>query len=166
MRLLFLAPACLLAASCTATTVAPAPVTGITPTPIAAAPAAVQADPLKSLADFTIADLQAASADAKAQTPPDTTAAQCYDFLIITIPTLKAAGSATGTVGAILVFQKARDLASGTINPNGLLKQLNLACAPLVIDAQTVVNRLLLIGAGTAASGGTLGPLLQAIPLR
>lgn len=125
-----------------------------------AAPASsptVPSDPLSGLAAFTVADLQAASADAKAQTPPDVTAAQCYDYLAATIPTIKAPG-ANGTVGAVLLFQKTRDLANGATSVNGALKNLNLACAPLVIDVQTVVNKLLLIGAGTAATGGALAP--------
>lgn len=117
----------------------------------------------QGLAAFTVADLQAASADAKAQVPPDVTAGQCYDFLITVIPTIK--GPASGqTVGAFVAFQKARDLANGATAVNGVLKNLNLACAPLVIDTQTTINKLIVLGAGIGATGGALAPMLGAIP--
>lgn len=141
--------------------VSPAPTGTIT---ASVAPAASQApvDPLSQLASFTISDLQAASADAKAQTPPDETAYRCYDFLAGVIPTLKP-NVGNIKLGAFIAFQKARDLANGTTSNSGFLKSLNLACAPLVIDSQTVINKLLLLGAGTAATGGALGPLLPGL---
>lgn len=114
------------------------------------APAPKKADPLSQLSAFTLADLQAASADAHAQTPPDVTAYQCYDYLIALVPTITPPGQVP-TMGAILIFQKNRDLANGLSTANSQLKSLNLACAPLVIDTQTLINRLALIGAGTAA---------------
>lgn len=161
MKPLFLLPILLLAA-CAGQTVSPAATqTATTTAPAMSAPAA-PSDPLSKLAAFTVADLQAASADAKAQTPPDVTAAQCWDYLAGVIPTFKAPGF-NGTVGAFLVFQKTRDLANGATAANGALKSLNLACAPLVIDTQTVVNKLLLIGAGTAATGGALAPALPGL---
>jgi hypothetical protein len=118
-------------------------------------PAPVSTPAVQSLAQFTIADLMAASADAKAQTPPDITASQCYDFLIAFLPTIQLPGSGQ-TVGAILVFQKGRDLINGATGINGQLKSLNLACAPLVIDTQTTINKLLLLGGGAVATGGLL----------
>lgn len=117
----------------------------------------------QSLAQFTVADLAAASTDAKAQTPPDVTAAQCYDFLAAFIPTIQLPGSGQ-TVGAILAFQKGRDLVNGAGNVNGQLKSLNLACAPLVIDTQTTINKLLLIGAGIGATGGAAAPFVGLVP--
>lgn len=162
MRAFILAFA-LLCTACAGT----APVTVATPTAsltiapsVAAAPAP---DPVQQLAAFTVADLLAASQDAKAQTPPDTTASQCYDYLAAVIPTLKGPGAGQ-TVGAFVAFQKARDLANGVTAANGALKSLNLACAPLVIDTQTVVNRLLVVGAGIAATGGALAPFAGALP--
>ncbi len=119
-------------------------------------------NPLRTLADFTVADLQAASIDAKAQTPPDTAASQCYDYLASVVPTLKA--PAADQPGAFLAFQKARDLANGVTASDGLLKTLNLACAPLVIDTQTVVSRLLAVGAGVAAARAAAAPLAAALP--
>lgn len=123
------------------------------PSAVAAAPlpAPAPADPLSRLSAFTIADLQAASADAHAQVPPDQTAYQCYDYLISFLPTITPPGKVP-TMGAILVFQKGRDLANGVGSANGQLRSLNLACAPLVIDTQTLVNRLALT-LGVAAAG-------------
>lgn len=130
------------------------------PSAAATAPAA-PADPLAKLAAFTLADLQAASADAKAQTPPDTTASQCYDYLIQVIPTIQLPGVGS-TVGAFVAFQKLRDLNAGLSGQKAGLKAMNLACAPLVIDTQTTVNKLLLIGGGAAGLPGLggLGGLL------
>jgi len=129
--------------------------------PVAATQAAVPApsDPLAQLRAFTLADLTAASADAKAQTPPDITASQCYDFLAKNLPTLPSFAPGQ-TVGAVMAFQKLRDLQNGVTSQNGFLKSLNLACAPLVIDTQTVINKLALIGAGSAATAGAATPLL------
>lgn len=155
--------ALLATAGCTSASAPPPAVA--TGAPVSLVPAAPAVDPLTQLHDFTVADLRAASADAKAQNPPDTAAAQCYDFLAVALPSFPslAPGSAGAAIGAVLAFQKARDLANGTVNPNGALSQLNLACAPLVIDVQTTVNKLLLVGAGTAATGGALGPALPGL---
>jgi hypothetical protein len=110
-----------------------------------------------------LADLQAANADALAQTPPDTTSSQCYAFLINVIPTLPNF-SASKPVGAIMAFQKLRDLKNGATNSSGVLKSLNLACAPLVIDVQTTVN-LLAVQLGGAAAGASVGiPALPVLP--
>ena len=112
----------------------------VTP-PVTATATPMTNDPLAKLAAFTLADLQAADADAKAQMPPDVTASQCYDYLIAVIPTIKLPGF-NPTVGAVLAFQRGRDLANGVTLANGQLKSLNLACAALVIDTQTTINRL------------------------
>lgn len=137
------------------------------PVPIAPAAAATPApsptpsDPLTGLKQFTLSDLTAASADAHSNN--DQTAYQCYDYLIKVLPTLPSFTPGS-TVGAVLAFQKVRDLQNGLVSVNGQLKQLNLACAPLVIDTQTTINKLILIGAGGAATGGAAAPLLGAIP--
>ena len=114
------------------------------------------ANPVQTLAQFTVTDLQAASADAHASN--DVAAYQCYDYLAKVVPTIQPTAPA-GTVGAFLAFQKARDLANGLNRANAGLSQLNLACAPLVIDAQTTINKLALLGVGAASTGGVLLPL-------
>lgn len=151
-------------AGCAGNTVAPpavTPSTVVAPAPVLVA-APVAATPLSQLQSFTLADLVAASADAGSQTPPDATAKQCYDFLIQVLPTIKGP-TAGQTVGAIVAFQKLRDLQNGVASSNGVLKSLNLACAPLVIDTQAVINKLVLLGAGSAATGGALGPTATGI---
>jgi hypothetical protein len=58
-------------------------------------------------------------------------------------------------VGAFQVFQKARDLKNmiaALQSNNGPLTKLNVACAPLVIDVQTTLIRLGIIG-GAVAGG-------------
>ena len=130
----------------------------VTPPAATATTAPTTNDPLAQLAAFTLADLQSADADAKAQNPPDVTASQCYDYLLAVIPTIKLPG--LNTVGAILAFQRGRDLANGLNASQGRLKSLNLACAPLVIDAQTTLNKLIAVGGGTAVSASVGLPLL------
>jgi len=125
------------------------------------APAPAPTDPLSGLKQFTLADLTAASADAHSNN--DQTAYQCYDYLIKVLPTLPSFTPGS-TVGAVLAFQKVRDLQTGLVSVNGQFKQVNLACAPLVIDTQTTINKLILIGAGGAATGGTIAPIIGAIP--
>ena len=162
MKRLFIAAACLALAACAGS---PPPAISVqSPVVVGqpAAPAQVQS-PLAQLQSFTLADLQAASADAHAQVPPDQTAYQCYDFLVRTLPTLPQFTPGQ-TVGAVMAFQKLRDLNSGVTSAQGALKSLNLACAPLVIDTQTTINRLALIGAGGVASGGAAAPILSIIP--
>ncbi len=95
------AAAALLLGACAATTPAPA-TSGATP--------ASSSDPLAALRSFTISDLQAALADAQAHN--DQTAAQCYAFLATNLPTLPSF-SAAKPVGAILAFQRVRDLTNG-----------------------------------------------------
>ena len=96
-------------------------------------------NPTAALTAFTVADLQAAQADALAQTPPDTVAANCYAALIPVVQGALAQAGAVGTgiKGGFSAFQKARDgvkLAQG-----GIPSSLNVACAPLVLDAANTV---------------------------
>lgn len=124
-----------------------------------------QANPALVLQQFTLADLQAALADAQGQTPPDTIAANCYQALI-TVVMSPAVNPLPAGPGAFQLFQKARDLKNivAALQSNqGPLTQLNVACAPLVLDAQTTLIRLGIIGGGIAASGGLL-PLPLPIP--
>lgn len=119
------------------------------------APSPIQTD-ITALANFTLADLKTASLDAHAH--GDQTAYQCYDYLIVTVPTITPA-TPTGTVGAVVLFQQGRDLANG-INPNsGVMSGLNLACAPLVISTQTVINQLVATMGGVAAAAVIVSPV-------
>lgn len=153
--------------ACTATATSPSGSSSVavTTAPNGPAPAITTVpaptDPVSQIKAFTLADLQAASADAHAQpTQPgcpsgDCTAYQCYDFLIATLPTLPGF-QPQQTLGVAITFQKLRDLNNGLGGASGALQSLNRACAPLVIDTQTTLNRLGLIAGGAAATGGLL----------
>ena len=113
--------------------------------PVKLATTQVQQNPILLLQSFTASDLQAALADANAQTPPDTTAAACYTELLKIVN-----GGITSPLpagpGAFQLLQKARDAKAMLANlqsSNGPLQSLNNACAPVVLDAQ---NTLLLLG--------------------
>ena len=142
-----------------------------TPRPAAApaakqlTPSAVQQNPFAMLQQFSAADLTAALADANAQTPPDQTSAQCYTALLALVNSPVNSPLPAGP-GAFQLLQKARDMKQflATLqSPNGPLSQLNLACAPLVMD---VNSTLLALGVSTgivAATGGTALPALPAL---
>ena len=119
---------------------------------------AAQQNPATVLQKFTLDDLQAALADAQAQNPPDTIAANCYTELI-TVVQSPAINPLPSGPGAFQLFQKARDLknlVAAMQSNNGPLQALNIACAPLVIDVQTTLIRLGVIGGAVAATGGLL----------
>jgi hypothetical protein len=130
--------------------------------------AQVQQNPLVVLQQFTVADLQAALADAKAQTPPDTVAATCYAALIPFVQS-QVQNPLPAGAGAFQALQKARDAKAYLANiqsPTGPLAGLNSACAPLVLDVQ---NTLLTLGisvgviANPAGAAATLGGLPAAV---
>jgi hypothetical protein len=118
------------------------------PKPAASKPlttAAVQSNPLALIKTFTAEDLQAALADAQAQNPPDTAAANCYTALL-TVVQSNVANPLPAGPGIFQALQKARDAKAVLANlqsPTGPLAGLNTACAPLVLDAQ---NTLLMLG--------------------
>lgn len=158
-RLAIVALFALALSACAQPTPAPTPGPSPSPTPT---PAPVSSNPLQQLAAFTLADLQAASADAHAQPAQpgctaggDCTAYACWDYLIQILPTIKVPGAGT-TVGAILLFQQGRDLLNGVSAAGGIMTGVNRACAPLVISAQTTINQLLVIGAAGAGTGGLI----------
>src|SRR5260221_4521221 len=128
------------------------------PMPPAMTAAAAQQNPAGVLQQFPLTDLQAALADASAQNPPDTIAANCYQELI-TVVQSPAINPLPSGPGAFQLFQKARDLknlVAAMQSNNGPLQALNIACAPLVIDVQTTLIRLGVIGGAVAATGGLL----------
>jgi hypothetical protein len=129
------------------------------PRPAAAASAQVsqtqaQQNPVLVIQQFTLTDLQAALADAQAQNPPDTVAATCYQALI-TLVGSPATNPLPAGPGAFQLFQKARDLknlVAAMQSPNGPLTGLNVACAPLIMDSQTTLIKLGVIGGAVAGS--------------
>lgn len=117
---------------------------------------AAQQNPASVLQAFTLADLQAALADAQAQTPPDIIAANCYQALIVVVQS-PAINPLPSGPGAFQLFQKARDIKNvvAALQSNqGPLTALNVACAPLVIDVQATLIRLGVIGGAIVGTGG------------
>lgn len=126
-----------------------------------------QQNPLVVL-QHTVADPQAALADAQAQNPPDTTAANCYKALIPFVQS-QAQNPLPSGAGVFQALQKARDAKAYLANiqsPTGPLAGLNQACAPLVLDVQ---NTLITLGvsvgvlANPAAGAATLAGLPAAV---
>lgn len=131
-----------------------------TPRPKLTIPQA-QANPLAVLQSFTLADVDAALADAQANN--DKVSTPCWQALHDAISTQQAP-NLTLPKGVFSGIQKARDLkvlAQNALSSNSPLANLNIACAPLILDGQ---NTLLLLGVSVGAVAGTGGLALPAIP--
>lgn len=118
------------------------------------------ANPLVILQQFSVADLQAALADAQAKN--DTTTIPCWTNLLAAAQEQQTTPSLP--VGVFSAIQQARDLknlAASVTAPNGPLAQLNIACAPLLMD---INNTLLVLGISTGIVVGTGGLSLPALP--
>ncbi len=127
--------------------------------------AAVQQNPFALLQQFSAADLTAALADANAQTPPDQTSAQCYTALLALVNSPLNSPLPAGP-GAFQLLQKARDMKQFLASiqaPNGPLSQLNLACAPLIMDVNATLLGLGIQTGMVAATGGVALPALPAL---
>jgi hypothetical protein len=100
-----------------------------------AAPAAVASsnftigggDPIQQVATFTVADLQAADADAVSHN--DKIAHTCYPALIQFVQSVQGSTSGTTVIGAISAFQRARDVRNGVVS--GVPDYLTIGCGPL-----------------------------------
>lgn len=149
------------------TTTSPVPVQGTKQISKTAA----QQNPILVIQQFTVADLEAVLEDARAQTPPDTIAANCYQALIPIVQTgvgnLLPSGAPSG-LGGFQFLQKTRDVKSriASLQSNtGPLASLNAACAPLVVDTENTLIQLGIVSGGVAASGGlTLPTVLPFLP--
>ena len=118
--------------------------------------AQTQSNPLLLIQQFSENDLNAAIADAQAQSPPDTVAVGCYQA-ILTVVKSPAANPLPAGVGAFQALQKARDakaLLANLQSPTGPLATINNACAPIVLDAQ---NTLVMRGVGAGLVSNPLG---------
>ena len=117
----------------------------------------VQQNPILLLQSFSTSDLNAAIALANAQTPPDTTAATCYQAILTMLQNINGPAQPTGQVGAFYLFQQARDAKAFALNilsPTGPASSLNTACAPLVLDAQAT---LVTMGVGVGLIANPVG---------
>ncbi len=104
---------------------------------------------------FSIADLKAADADAKAHS--DTVASMCYEAVIPLIEKVQAT-PLTAPVGLVSAFQDLRDAKGLSNSSQTLLKQLEIPCGPLAADVNMDLVRLISKFAGAAVPG--LGALL------
>ncbi|HUC64565.1 MAG TPA: hypothetical protein VMA53_03995 [Stellaceae bacterium] len=104
-----------------------------------------------SLAQFTLADLQNASTDAKAH--GDKLAAMCYDFLAAQVAA-QTSTPGSNITGAVSAFQRLRDFQS--VLAGGISQDFQLNCAPLLSDEQANLAKLGFVTAGTIASSGAL----------
>jgi hypothetical protein len=104
-----------------------------------------------SLAQFTLADLQNASTDAKAH--GDKLAAMCYEFLAAQL-TAQTSLPGSNITGAASAFQRLRDFQSAIAG--GISQDFQINCAPLLSDEQANLAKLGIMAAGTIASGGSL----------
>lgn len=123
-------------------------------------------NPVLVIQQFSVADLQAALADAQAQTPPDATSAACYTALIPIVQSNLANPLPQGP-GIFQALQKIRDakaLLANLQSPTGPLAGLNTACAPLILDGENTLIQLGVLGGAVAVTGGAAG-LLPALPL-
>lgn len=120
---------------------------------LSAPPLAAQSlhPPLAALQTFTIEDLQAALADANAQTPPDTRHAQCWQAAIdfvknIPVPT---PGKVLPKPGGAQLLQKWFDTQAGSksLLPDSVVQACALTMADLRVDAAKLA---VMLGAGVA----------------
>ena len=84
-------------------------------------------DVLQQISQFTIADLQAADADAVANN--DVIAHACYPALEQFVKSLPGANGTTTVAGAFSAFQQARDLRNSVAA--GIPTYLTMGCGPL-----------------------------------
>lgn len=147
-------------AACLALVAAPAYAQTNTTPKVKLTAAAVKANPVAVIQAFTVTDLQAALADARGQTPPDTVSAQCFTALIPIVQSGVANPFPTG-LGAFQALQKARDaqaFVSNLQSPTGPLSALNVACAPLILSTQNTLIGLGVIGGAVVGTGGIALP--------
>lgn len=141
------------------------PAHAATKAPVASKMTKTQAltNPLSVIQTFTESDLTAALTDAKANN--DLAAVNCYTALLPIVQSGVANPLPAG-LGGFQLLQKARDLKTMLANlqsPNGPMAQLNLACAPLVLDVQNTMVLLGVVGGGVALTGGAGGLALPGL---
>lgn len=100
-------------------------------------------NPLTSLQNFTLADLNAAAADAAAQNPPDTRHGQCWTALATVVQAIQPGGILPSGLGVAQLAQKAFDLQSTFQGHQAWKDTLATACALTVADLATDLNTLI-----------------------
>jgi hypothetical protein len=73
--------------------------------------------------------------------PDDAVASMCYEALIPIVQSQAPILPDSPPRGVVTAFQAARDVVNGVQSAPGVLKGLNVPCAPLVLDAeQTLIH--------------------------
>lgn len=124
---------------------------------------------LQNLSKFTVADLQAASADAKAHN--DAEAAMCWDGLVPIVQSIGTGGALPAVpkiAGGASLFQAVRDLLQGGLGASAgtpvIVKQINMACGPLYVSARADIAKVLIMVGAAAAGGPGVGGAVGNIP--
>ena len=108
---------------------------------------------LAKLAAVTIADLNAAAADAGSH--GDVLAAACYPALANWVMTMQQqSGQPTAPVGAFSAFQASRDILKSGMG--GIPASIKLGCGGLYLDVQGDVMSFVALLARISAGGGVL----------
>ena len=130
---------------------------GTNPTPQATGPT----DLATFLATVAIPDLQNALALANSQTPPDATAAACWGGLIPVVQQIQSVlpqTNGTTPMGVATAVQIAlRDFINAPTSP--VIKQVNLACAPLYMDTKVGLVNFAAQFAGIFAGAAIISPI-------
>ena len=121
---------------------------------------------LTQIGTFSVADLNAAEADAVAN--KDTLAIPCYPALVTFVQSVQPVGAPNLTVaGAFLLHQKARDMANSVQANSGaslIPPALKLACAAMVQDDATFVAALAALRGGAAGLGPIAPGIVAVLP--
>ena len=131
--------------------------------PVAGAAAPV--DPVTALANFTVADLQAADTIAVASN--DEIAHACYPALVKFVQSFPSVSGTQTVKGAVSAFELARSKrlqVQGAVG-SGMPNYLKLGCAALVQDETVFIAKLAAMAAGTAVAGPAAPALLGALPI-
>lgn len=106
-------------------------------------PLPAPANPISSIEQFTLDDLNAAAADAAAQNPPDTRHGPCWTQLAAVVTSINPAGILPKGLGAAQAVQKVFDLQSTFQGHQAWKDQLAMSCALTVADLATDINTLI-----------------------
>lgn len=124
---------------------------------------------LQNLSKFSVTDLQAASADAKAHNDPE--AAMCWDGLVPIVQSIGTGGALPAVpkiAGGASLFQAVRDILQGglaaTTGTPVVVKQINMACGPLYVSARADIAKVLIMVGAAAAGGPGVGGAVGSIP--
>lgn len=121
---------------------------------------------LQQLGTFTVADVNNALTIAKAGN--DIEATQCFTYLSTWLPQVQAQLQTPGITvsGAVSGFEAGRvAVAHGqSLAQQGIPPALNMACAPLVLNAAATLNQLIVQFGGAAAVHVAVPAIINPVP--